>query len=374
MSTPVMLITGDWHVRKHDRVWYRRPSLTGDTSFGVEQVNQLAEKYSVPHVVLLGDLFEQKLQQSDALGIMWGSLTRFERNRQAVYYVQGQHEKSDPPILNAIHDWPLHIHGDHVHIPELGRYLHGLDYQPPAHVAEALADTPTPDILATHQVWKDFMGEDRGDAWFHGASTDLILTGDFHQTLIEDRGSRTVVSPGPLCMQNIGEEPDKFVIIMTDDEDDPFIKERLKSRRYHQTYLHTDDDLTRFLDTWPDNPARTPQPGVPFNIATNILRVRYAADIPDVTRRVESVVGDAAHLFLNPFPVERQEAQSVEADRRVNAVLSGGLDGCIREFYAEDPEVLADALRLNQSNDIEQELEAIYKERMARGEEVQAAQ
>ncbi len=362
MPEAIALVTADWHVRKFDRVWYRRDALTGDTAWGIEQVLAQAEKFDVRSVLLLGDLFEQKLQQSDALATMREALDTLQQQERAIYYVQGQHERSSPPLLSAMHRWPQHIDGKTITMAG-GLKIYGLDYKPPNEVRAALEAVPAgTDVLATHQVWKDFMGEDRGDAWFHWASSvPHILTGDFHQTLCEQRGQQQVVSPGSLCMQKIDEAPEKHVYILRDDMTVEAV--RLHTRGYFEARITSSDELDRFLDTWTQHPARIPKQGVPPTVATNIIRIWYRADIPEARSRLEAQVRLDAHLFTKVVPVEEQQV-SVDTERRVRAVLGSGLEGCIRTFYADKAVVCEDAVRLARTRNVSDELLHIYKDRL----------
>jgi len=366
MAEPIALVTGDWHVRKFDRVWYRRDGLAGDTAWGIKQVVRVMEERDVPCALLLGDLFEQKLQQSDALETMRLALDTFEHRGQPVFYVQGQHERSDPPVLSAMHSWPQHIHGTRARLgyQGTGPEVQGLDYQSPTDVKEALEAVDC-DILATHQVWRDYLGQNYGDAWLSWAArAKYVLTGDFHQSIWEQRGQQWVLSPGSLCMQKIDEPADKYVFILNDDMSAEKI--RIPTRGYFEARLHNQDELEQFLDTWNNHPARIPKADVPPTLSMNIIRVWYRTDITDARQRLEAKVSPDAHLFLKSIPVEVAQV-SADQEQRVAAVLSGGLAGCIRTFYAGNASVCTDAVRLAQTRDIQTELEHIFKELVYHG-------
>lgn len=362
MPTALALVTADWHIRKFDRVWYRRDTLCGDTAWGIKQVLQQAEKFDVRRVLLLGDVFELKLQQSDCLAVMREALDKLQHQQRAVYYIQGQHERSSPPLLSAMHQWPQHLDGRTITMQGDVK-IYGLDYKPPNEVKAALEAIPSDtDILATHQVWKDFMGESRGDAWFHWASApQYIFTGDFHQTLWEQRGDKQIMSPGSLCMQKVDEPSCKSVYILWDNMTAEAIP--LHTRGYYEARIHSPEDLDRFLDTWNEHPARSPKQGVPPEVATSIIRVWYRADIPEARERLEARVRLDAHLFTKVVPVEDQQV-TADADRRIQAVLGGGLEGCIRTFYAEKQAICDDAVRLARTRNISDELLNIFKGRL----------
>jgi hypothetical protein len=244
--------------------------------------------------------------------------------------------------------------------------VYGLDYQHPTHIEDELKEAPdTVEILATHQVWRDIMGPNYGDAWLHWLpdNYNMILSGDYHSHVERDYGGRKLVSPGPVCMQKINEPSQHSVFVLYDDLS--LLSFPLRTRGFYEVRIHDADALAAFIDTWPDHPARVPnQTGVPSNIATNILRVHYRADLEEARERLQATVGYEAHLFLAIMPVENTQV-SVDAERRVQAVMGGGLVGCINNFYADDERVRDDAIRLARTRDIKTELTSIFKERLS---------
>lgn len=358
---PLALVSADWHVRRADRIWYRRDEIFGDTGYSVSQIGGIAENYDVPNVILAGDLFDMKLQQSDALRTMRLALDNFEAQDRRVYYIQGQHERSNPPLLTALHPWPEYIHKRT--ITRAGYAIYGLDYCNPGEVEAELNAVPAgTDILVTHQVWKDFLGDKYGDAWFHQArNAPFIISGDYHKTSFTTHTScnKQVMSPGSICMQDIGEDPIKYVWILFDDLSAERV--RLNTRAFYRATLNTEEELNEFLDTWADNPARIPQQGVLPAIAINILRVQYRADLPSARQRIEALVGSMAHLFTDPIRPPAVEQVSAEQERRHEAVMHGGIEGCIAEFYSDNPRVRDHALRLARTTNIQTELLDIYR-------------
>jgi predicted phosphodiesterase len=356
---PLALISADWHVRKLDRTWYRRDEIYGDCGYSISQINNIADEYDVPNVFLAGDLFDTKMQQSDALRTMRLSLDRFQEQNRRVFYTQGQHERSAPPILSAMHPWPDYIHKST--IERGGLRFYGLDYCNPGDVQAELEAVPRhADILVTHQVWKDFLGEKHGDAWLRWApNMRLLITGDYHSSFVRTVDDQLVLSPGSINMQDIGEEPVKYVYILFDDLS--IERAQLKTRLRFEVTLNTTEDVDRFVDTWATNPARILQPGVPPNIAVNLLRVRYRADVPEARQRIEATVGTSAHLFLDTIRVQSPDQVSVEQERRLNAIMQGGLEGCIAEFYSDNTRVRDNAMRLARTTNIQTELLSIFQ-------------
>jgi hypothetical protein len=354
-----VLITGDWHLRKNDQVWSRMPELTGDAEWGVVQLVRIVESdVDITNMLVLGDTFEGKILTADAIKVYRRFMDEMEKHHCYVHFVQGQHELSDPPLMSAIHAWPKHIHKERVSV---GRWeVYGLDYQRPQFVRDELRQVPACDILATHQVWCDFMGEDRGDCWWSDvpAHVKTIATGDFHEARVSQSRGRQVISPGPLCMQKINETGDKCVFILNDDG--TVKKQELSRRPFVEMSITSQADLNKFVENWPPNPVPE-EYSIPEHIAKPLLRIKYMASIPDARERIIAAVGDTAHLDADPFGSETSEV-TVENQKRHEAVAAGGLGACIREFYAGEPEVLATALRLWESAAYEDELKQIYTE------------
>lgn len=363
-KTPLALVSADWHVRKADRVWYRRDEIYGDTGYALSQIGDIAGTHNTPAVILAGDIFDLKLQQSDALRTMRLILDRFEQQSREVYFVEGQHERSTPPLLSAMHTWPKHLHK---HTEVLGGLrFYGLDYCNPSDVEAELKAVPDDtDVLVTHQVWKNFLGDKHGDAWFRWVNgTRLIISGDYHRAVYAQHEGKQVLSPGSINMQDIGEVPNKYVYILYDDLS--VLPVTLKSRLYFEANVSTEEELENLISTWADNPARTPQPGVPTNIATNLVRIRYRGDLPQARQRLEAaLVG--VHLFIDAVRPPVAEQITMEQQRRVHAVMAGGLEGCIAEFYADDTRVRDNAIRLARTTNIQTELLSIYKDLLSDG-------
>jgi hypothetical protein len=165
-------------------------------------------------------------------------------------------------------------------------------------------------------------------------------------------------------MQKIDEPPDKYVFILNDDMTAEPV--RIPTRGYFEARIHNQEELDKFLDTWDQHPARMPKADVPPELCMNIIRVWYRADIPEARQRLESRVQLDAHLFLKMVPVEDSQ-MTADTAQRVNAVLNGGLAGCIRTFYADNAAICDDAVRLAQTRDIQLELEHIFKDRIHNG-------
>ncbi len=221
---PLAIVTADLHLRNHDRIWLLHPELRGDAAFAVEQLCNAMYSLQPKFLILAGDVFDAKEQRGLPLDLASRLLGVAEDEGIVVLFVTGQHEQmpaNEPQILSAI-GAAAHINrrasaGD-------GICFAGLDYYPPSKVEAALRTAPTGDVLVTHQVWKEFMGDRFGCAsasWIEHPYK-LIITGDYHVAVDTvwynaNNEPMNVVSPGPLFMQSISESEDKSLVLLYDD-------------------------------------------------------------------------------------------------------------------------------------------------------------
>jgi hypothetical protein len=368
MAKAIALVTADWHVRKHDRIWSRRAEIYGDGAYGMQQVIELARKHNTPDVIIAGDVLEDKLQPSDATYALRLCLDHLEEDGRRILYVQGQHEKSTPPWLRALHKAPMHVHHQLVSArgaPDIRYY--GLDYEDALRAPAALQQIPAEaNVLVTHQVWKETMGEERGLASMVDVPRNIALTisGDYHKAMHSRFGQSMFLSPGPLCMQDLREAGPKSVYVLFDNLS--IVQEPLRCRQCFEFDINTDDELDEFVSTWHESAARIPQAFVPPHIARNIVRVKCSTNIPHAKAKLTSALAPDVHLFVTPVRHE-VEAMGAAQRERCEAVMAGGLRGCIDRLYAEPRDVHDTAVRLEACRNIDEELLTIYKELVAHG-------
>lgn len=207
------LFLPDLHLRHKDRIWTNRADVVGDGATAVASVLENIEANEVDMLFLAGDVCDTALHRSDVIALL-SRLVRGAIERGAtVLFVQGQHEMGTPPIVLATCPEAVHAHGLEFKIGD--KLCYGLDYQSPSKVSEALKAVPlATDYLFTHQVWKEFMGEDRGYATVVDCQAGTIYTGDFHRKLEVLIGSQTLVSCGPPHMQGWGEGRDNVCLLI----------------------------------------------------------------------------------------------------------------------------------------------------------------
>lgn len=376
MAKPLALIASDLHVRNYDRIWARHPTLLGDTSYALQQIAELGIEYAnqgLGALLLAGDVLDSKLQRADAIDILGRFLDKFLDGGTAVLYIQGDHEYSQPPFLQAIRPQAQHVHQQTVRL--FGKTIYGLDYVPLGEASKYLAQVPPCDVLLTHQKWTDFLGKHLGgDCAFSdipAGNCKLLVTGDYHIALQQMQGSMRVLSPGSVCMQDLGETATKFVWLL--DDELGLTPLMLKTRAYRTVEITCQGDLDATL---PELYAlvKSCKETLPEQIAAPILRIQYPHDQYDIKRWVDSALGQTCHLFFDPQHTLTDEAKQVaeEQSARRQVVLAGGLPGVIRSYYGQDPVLAEAAIRMVGAADKEEEAKRLFAEFQAQGEEAAA--
>ena len=365
MPRLIAAVTGDNHLRPS--TWAKHPDLNSDAYTSFRQIIDLCVEHKVP-LFLLGDLFDKAHPDSESVGVYLHAMQRMEEARLAVYYVEGNHDKADPPWA-SLHPWAQHIDGKTV---ELGPFkFHGIDFTVAADLPARLAAIPPGiDFLCTHQSWSDIQPIGHVDGSFEMIPYGLVLlTGDFHVCKAY-RGcaanSEPIVaySPGSTAMQKLDEPPNKSFFLINEDalsELSEFNPVPLQSRPFCGVTLATQADFDSFIariDTLLDEIA-PPYPGLPEVIRKPILRVRYNDVIPEAYTRLVAAAADRFHLFPEP--------QHITSEMVVDVVATpeGAFDNLITavgELCAPGSDVYNGVTRLLESNDPKQEIADMFEE------------
>lgn len=196
---------GDAHLRSH--IWSNIPSICGDASTAISKVKTHAVTNGVDTLILSGDVFHSAKPTSSDVSMLMDLASVFE----TVLYVEGNHEKTDPPWLASLNDDKF------VHLSSKGYYKHGcsfygIDYvrsrdemlSKLSEVSSSLLDEynqTTAHVLVMHAGFQHMIN-------FEGASVvsasdipdhiDQVLVGHIHKRKTHGK----IHSPGPLFPQN----------------------------------------------------------------------------------------------------------------------------------------------------------------------------
>jgi hypothetical protein len=349
MSNPIAAKSADLHLAP--RAWAKHPGLACDSYYGLQQLVDHCTAHELD-LILAGDVFDKTRPDPTTIYHMRTQLDRMERQNLGVNYIQGQHELDrEHPWINSVSWWPEHQHRKSFSIKDVNFY--GIDWTPADQVKAEFDKIPEgTDVLVAHQVWRDLMGPRIGEsecAFADVPRARMILTGDYHrhmnfQTINRDTAKTTILSPGPVCMQSIDEDPAKYFFVLCDDMSVYSVP--LKTRQCFRFTISCKEDLELFL-TGNVEQAVEPQQGVPDIIAKNILHITYQDDIPEVYARITNAIGDRAHLFLIPVR-QKVEVVTIETERR-RALAEGGLSSCLELITPKTDRLYLDALTLLES-------------------------
>jgi len=291
----------DWHLSR--LTWQHRPRLWGDSFFALEQIVDFCIRQEA---VLFGagDLLDKDRPESAAVACMHKQMDRMEEARLPVYYVQGQHEKADPPWMSS-HPWPIHLHKQACSVPGVNGVFYGLDWMPRDQFAEAITEMANssrsgPVYLVCHQVWSEHMGNvitvPEANMQQVACVADIVLSGDYHvhqlTRHITQFGEQLLVSPGSISVRNMGEEFDKQFWYH---DGTRFHSIPLRGRPWVRTFIHTPDHLAQLEQL--KATLELAGASLPDNIKTPMCIFQYPSDLEGAHKRLNEVFGDC-HLWL----------------------------------------------------------------------------
>lgn len=303
---PLFVFCADLHLV--DGAWASRPAIYGDSYYSFEQIIDYCIEHKLP-MIMGGDILEKKQNLARPIAKLCAGLSRMQIAKVPVYYIQGNHEYDRNAPWLSVHEWPIHMHEARFDIN--GVSVCGFDWLPRGEIQEAFKRVPTTvDILVTHQVWKDLMGNvGRPECELtdvHHVQT--VLAGDFHITkTVESTNAQgqpiKMLSPGSTCMQDIGEVPEKsfFVVgrIPTTGQI-TFAPVTLNTRKFLGYTVKDQDALDKLCagEFVRDIQASTPA-WLPEEIRKPLVRVKFDKRLPDAHLRISTAVGELAHLFCD---------------------------------------------------------------------------
>lgn len=364
--TPLFVFCADLHLE--DGAWSSRPGIYGDAYYSFEQIVDYCIERRLP-LILGGDVLEKKSNSARPIAKLFDGLTRMRSAAVPVYYIQGNHEYDrNAPWLSA-HDWPIHMHEASFDIN--GAKVAGFDWLPRGDIQEAFTRVPqNTDILITHQVWKDFMGNlGRTDCEL----TDVhhvqnVLAGDFHVTKtvksVNAQGKPiTMLSPGSTCMQDMSESPDKFFFVIFKESDGSiaFEPKKLKTRRF-LNYVVKDQDtldalcsgqLTKDINAQLDDT-------LPTHINKPLVRIKFDKRLPDAYLRLLTAVGDFAHIACEAITEKYNTPRTATRDSAKNDLLSA-----LADLAGEDSDAYKLAAALLVAEDAGKELDVQFSKHMS---------
>lgn len=366
--TPLFVFCADLHLE--DGAWSTRPAIYGDAYYSFEQIVAYCIAQKLP-LIMGGDILERKQNLARPIAKLCAGLTRMQQADVRAYYIQGNHEYDRNAPWLSIHPWPLHLHDSGVQLHDVG--IWGLDWLPKGDIQTALQEVPADtDILITHQVWKDFMGNvgrtecELTDVHHVG----IVLAGDFHVTktikAVNAQGNPVqMLSPGSAAMQDIGESPEKFFFVISKAADGQIVFEQqpLKTRQFLKYTVETQEELDdlcsgQLMTAIDEAVAQAKADGVPEYIQKPLARVKFNKQLPDAYLRLLTAAGEAAHMFCDALADKARE-RPASASR---ATVSNTLLSALEDLLGPGTEEYKLAASLVSATDPNKELDMRFKQ------------
>jgi len=126
----MILFTADWHVKRDDIIWARRPEIKGDTSNALSKLRKyiIDNSKEITAIFLAGDIFDIPVQSSWGTKVVSEFCDLCADLKIPIYFVEGQHDLSKPPWLSTIHKWPIWIHDTVVALKEYDINVYGHNF------------------------------------------------------------------------------------------------------------------------------------------------------------------------------------------------------------------------------------------------------
>ena len=365
--TPLFVFCADLHLE--DGAWSSRPGIYGDAYYSFEQTVDYCIEHKLP-LILGGDVLEKKSNSARPIAKLFEGLSRMRDARVPVYYIQGNHEfDRNAPWLSA-HDWPIYMHEARFDIN--GAKVAGFDWLPRGEIQEAFKRVPqNTDILVTHQVWKDFMGNlGRTDCELTDVyHVQTILNGDFHVTKTVTSANAqgktvTMLSPGSTCMQDMSESPDKFFFVIgriPTTRAIVFTPIQLRTRKFLNYVVKDQDTLDSLCagQLVKDINAQLDDT-LPAHINKPLVRIKFDKQLPDAYLRLITAVGDFAHIACEAISEKYSTAKTATRDSAKNDLLSA-----LADLVGEDSEAYKLAAALLVAEDAGKELDVQFSKHMS---------
>ena len=299
-------------------------------------------------MVLGGDTFQSARPHAEDVRVFRQEVNAMKQKGLSVFYIQGQHDYSDPPWPDALSDDVEWVH-NRVFEPEPGVKVFALDHMKLGQMQEAMASIPEDcHIVMLHQLARQvFPLEGTWDfdaAWLPTHVTTAIM-GDYHQPVSFEWAKENVgFYTGSMHVQAIDEPKDKSFVTATpiqrpSDGLQALATQRvpLVTRLYFKYPVNSEEELdalVRWLNQY-NVDEQAADRGVEWDaIKQPVVEVPHLTTIKDVKSRLEAASDGKVHLWLKPFNVDMQTGPITVSDTKTRA----SLESCLSTFVSPETE------------------------------------
>jgi DNA repair exonuclease SbcCD nuclease subunit len=357
MRKPIALWFADSHLDPY--IWKSRRDIAGDSFASFHWLLKVANRLDVP-VFIAGDVVDMQKPSSSVVWFMTKMHNFCSRHTVDVHFIQGQHDRADPPWLTASgRDKFKHAHGQQIIIND--HKIFALDWRPRNELMslfeEYESEINTCDTLMLHQVWKELMGNIRvGELGAEDipSGPKTVFTGDMHRNDELDLKNKNgeafrLISPGSTHMRSAIEQVKKYYYLLMDDGS--WLRKELKGTRKIASYSIRSPESVEYTNT--NLPAvydelTLASQKLHKSIKTPLILLRYHPDYYDdcdeIRRKVEelgmlcvlraSQAGMSSRVSSTRDDEDELEFETAPEEVRINT--SRSIEDCIRAEVTDD--------------------------------------
>jgi DNA repair exonuclease SbcCD nuclease subunit len=262
MAKPLAVICADLQAREY--AYRKNKELFGDDLVALAESVDLAIRTGVEYFIIAGDIVDTPAISDSHVIKMRKILRKLDEYHIMALFIHGNHERGRFQRLVMEGEGAevgTYIDGQLITLTDEGLTLRGYDWRRRKDWETLIASNGLEgaDVLVTHGLADQvipFLGvkfeEDFkpiGDFdldWFMG-KYKLALLGDYHHKWVYKGPDTTFVYPGSMWQHRVGEDPDKYVIILNDDL--TFSENRLQLQRpFTSVELYSEEDLEQLVE------------------------------------------------------------------------------------------------------------------------------
>lgn len=281
----MILISADWHIKKNNRIFAHNPEIVNDLAIAIDFVSDFIFENKIDAVLLAGDVFDQSFVTSYSIDLIKKFIHACKSKDTKIFFIQGQHDKSEIPLLLAIDDYCQYVHNKSFSINNLKFF--GWDFETnPEQIGKK------EHILFTHLTFKELTNFLFGNATLEQSLSNIVISGDFHGFRFLQNKDKILLSPGPLVFQKLNQTDQKVIVLIDSSlhiQSVPIPQREIHIREI--TNKGDFDDLLRFCENYQYNY------NLPQDIRRPILVLNYNPEI--VTEEKLQFVKEKFILFLN---------------------------------------------------------------------------
>jgi hypothetical protein len=303
------IFTADCHLCLRNVKMHR--NMTKDSLISFCQIISLCIENNAD-LVIGGDLFDAKTPESEAILNYKDMAEQLLRAGLSIYFVQGQHERSNPPWALSGNISDDFVSGQVRHLDNKkfvlsdGTSITGLDWRRSQEWSESVGTVPSADVFVGHQVWKDFnYGAPEASLSDLEGRFPLILIGDYHIQFEKIIGDSTAYLPGSISMMSIDEEIEKSVLLFNSIEDKPE-KLPLITRPILKKKIMSEEELIFFVQDPPEMLHND-------LFDKPMLDITFDPSVAGAIGKIRKAFSEVAYLWIRPIKITDPATETDEA-------------------------------------------------------------